>query len=489
MTTIDLKHLSRWLPATLVAVVVLLAGARLITLSMRDHAAQMHSAAQSTVTRETRLIEAQLQALTDRTRDEARRAARALGQGTTPAAGAGPGRGAFWMTADGTVARAGDADTAVSRALANEWAVTAARARAPTGILGPVRYGSQWIIAAYAPIEAPQAKAAAASPAWAVGYQSLDALLVRAGFGRVVKDGFAFQINQTDPLTHGVRELFGSRPDMPSDAVASAIRAPAAFSPPNASAYLQLALRPRTGWYPTGDLVSRTGLLLLLAWALVFGAHELTASLGRTQSALAQARKRLHAVNDRLGAEIEQHQALQRSLEHARYHDPFTGLPNRRYFMDQLDRALRELRNRRRQRIAIVLIDIDRFTLINDTLGHTAGDELMLQVAQRFAKALEGVECVLARWGSEQLAVLVHEVQSPAAVHAITTELQNARQEPFALRQHRVKIATRVGFTCIDSGLQRAEDALREADVALSVAKRQQNQLTVAYTPGMAAPP
>src|SRR5213082_905902 len=147
----------------------------------------------------------------------------------------------------------------------------------------------QWIIAAYAPIEAPQAKAAAASPAWAVGYQSLDALLVRAGFGRVVKDGFAFQINQTDPLTHGVRELFGSRPDMPSDAVASAIRAPAAFSPPNASAYLQLALRPRTGWYPTGDLVSRTGLLLLLAWALVFGAHELTASLDRTQSEIGRA--------------------------------------------------------------------------------------------------------------------------------------------------------------------------------------------------------
>src|SRR5437762_13811866 len=130
----------------------------------------------------------------------------------------------------------------------------------------------------------------------------------------------------------------------------------------------------------------------------------MTASLGRMQSALAQARKRLHAVNDRLGAEIEQHQALQRSLEHARYHDPFTGLPNRRYFMDQLDRALRELRNRRRQRIAIVLIDIDRFTLINDTLGHTAGDELMLQVAQRFAKRSEerrvGKEGRL-RWSAE----------------------------------------------------------------------------------------
>jgi diguanylate cyclase (GGDEF)-like protein len=487
VSSTGVKNLRRFLPATIMATVVLLAGARLITLSMRDHAAQMHSAAQITVTRETRLIEAQLLILADRTREEARRAARTLAQSaaSAPAAGAGPGRGAFWMTAGGTVVRAGDADTAVSRALANEWAVTAASARAPIGIFGPVRYGSQWIIAAYAPIEARQARAAAASPAWAVGYQSLDALLVRAGFGRVVKDGYDFEINQTDPLTHRARELFGSRPDMPSDAVASAIRAPAAFSPPTASAFLELALRPRTGWYPTLDLVTKTGLLLLLAWALVFGAHELMANLGRTQRALAQARKRLHAVNDRLGAEIEQHQALQQSLEHARYHDPFTGLPNRRYFMDQLDRALRELRTRRRQRIVIVLIDIDRFTLINDTLGHTAGDELMLQAAQRFAKALEGLEYVLARWGSEQLAVLVYEVESTAAADAIATQLLNARQEPFALRQHRIRIATRMGFTWIDSGLQRAEDALREADVALSVAKRQQNQLTVAYTPGM----
>src|SRR5207253_20045 len=81
------------------------------------------------------------------------------------------------------------------------------------------------------------------------------------------------------------------------------------------------------------------------------------------------------------------------------YHDPFTGLPNRRYLMDQLDRALREVRTRRRQRIAVVLIEIDRFKLINDTLGHTAGDELMLQAARRFARAVEGRQCVLAHWG------------------------------------------------------------------------------------------
>src|SRR5205085_2546466 len=195
-----------------------------------------------------------------------------------------------------------------------------------------------------------------------------------------------------------VRELFGSRPDVPADAVSGAIRAGAALSPPSASAYLGLAMWPRSGWYPVLDLATKTGLLLLLGWTFVFGAHELTASVRRTQGALAQVRKRLHAVNERLFNEMEQHQALQKSLEHARYHDSFTGLPNRRYLMDQLDRALREVRTRRRQRIAV---------------------------------------------------------------------------------------ASRIGLTCIDSGLQRVEEALREADIALSFAKRQPAQPIVAYTPGM----
>jgi len=110
----------------------------------------------------------------------------------------------------------------------------------------------------------------------------------------------------------------------------------------------------------------------------------------------------------------------------------------------------------------------------------------MLQAAQRFAKALEAWNMCWPVGGSEQAGrCWCYEVESSAATYTITTELLKVRQEPFALRQHRIKIATRMGFTWIDSGLQRAEDAVREADVALSVAKRQQNQLTAAYTPGM----
>ena len=487
MRATELKRYSHWLPATVVALLVALVGARLIMLSVHERAARMRTAAQGAVVRHARLIEAQLQALTDRARAEAQRASNILADGTHRVApgSATPGRDAFWMTASGTLLRAPEADATVARALASDWASTDAAARAGAGVFGPVRYGSQWLVAAQAPIELRSANGSAAAGARSVAYENLDALLVRARFGRLVNEGYDFELSQREPVGHEPRVFLSSRPGTLAEAVTSGINPPVALLPAAASGYLELAVRPRTGWYPTRDLVAEIGLVVVLAWALAFGTHDLTHTLSRTRAALATARRRLHAANQRLLVEIEQHQTLQQSLEHARYHDPFTGLPNRRYFMDQLDRALRELRTRHRQRIAIVLIDIDRFTLINDTLGHTAGDELMLQAAQRFAKALDGLECVLARWGGEQLAVLVYEVESTAAAYAITTEIQNARQEPFALRQHRIRIATRMGFTCIDSGLQRAEDALREADVALSVAKRHPNQLTVAYTPGM----
>ena len=97
-------------------------------------------------------------------------------------------------------------------------------------------------------------------------------------------------------------------------------------------------------------------------------------------------------MSARLSAEIEQRQDLQKSFDHARYHDAFTGLPNRRYFMNQLDRALKEVRTRQRPRIAVMLVDITRFRFINDTLGHTAGDELMMQAARRFANATANTE-------------------------------------------------------------------------------------------------
>ena len=474
--------LPSWLPAAAVAAVVALAGARLITLSVRDHAADLRRAAEGAVSQQAHGIEVQLQALLERGRGESRRAAGIVDsrQHFEPPLTAVPSRNAFWMAATGVLLRSGDADPAVSRALAGEWAAASAGGRPAAGLFGPVRYGSQWFLAAQAPIELPPSRSASAG-ARAFAYEALDGLLSRAGFQRLIREGYDIELFQGAPNSREPRMFLRSRAAALEEPVTAVIHPLDAASLPT-PAYLQLAIRPHAGWYPIVPIAADVAVLVLAAWALAFGAYDLAHGAGHARRALTTARERLRAVNARLTAEIEAHEALQKSLEHARYHDPSTGLPNRRHFMSQLDRALRDLHARRRQRLGIILIEIDRFTLINDTLGHTAGDDLLLQAAQRFAKVLEGKEHALARWGGDQCVALLHDVDSSADVRAIAAALHVARQEPFRLRRHRVKVATRIGFTCIERGPRRPEEALREADVALSVARRQSGPHTVEYT-------
>ncbi len=379
---------SQWLPTVMVLTVVLLAGGRLITLSVQERAEQMRGSAGRLVLRYGNTIEAQLQKLANRAR------------------------------ASGTRAE-------------------------------------------------------------------LDQLLSTLQLSRLVDPEYDFELSKVDSSGGRPRVFVSTQLDPLEDGITSRIRVPTGITQDLPNGYLQLALRPKTGWYPARDLVAAIGLLAFVAWLLAFATHDLVHSLHRARDALGLSRRQLQATNRKLVDAVEQRENLQKSFEHSRYHDAFTGLPNRRYFMEQLDRALREVRTRRRQRLAIMLIDIDRFKLINDSLGHTAGDELVVQAARRFQKATEALECVLARWSGDQFAMLVFDIESMDAALDIAALLQAALQESFELRKHRISVAARVGVTCIDSGLQRAEEAVREADVALSVAKRHDTASAVAYQPAM----
>jgi diguanylate cyclase (GGDEF)-like protein len=461
------RRYSHWLLPLLAAAAMVLVGARLITVSVHERAQQMRLAAQSVAARHARAIETELRALTERTRHEAQRAATAIGAQSLM-----PARGMLWVTSAGTVLRASDATAALAGAIASE----VPRAEdsgdaAPAVLFGPIRYGSQWIVAARAPIAPAPASAQPGTEAglWAVGYESLEALLARSRFGTLVNESYDFQLYQPNAATRQPRVFLSSQPSALAAPATSAIAQAGGVARSPAGEFLVLAIRPRGGWYPARELAAEIGLLAVLTWALAFGIYDLTHNLKRTRAALAAMRQRLHGVNERLVSEIEQRESLQKSFDHARYHDAFTGLPNRRYFMDQLDRALREVRTRRRQRIVIILIDIERFKLISDTLGHTAGDELLLQAAQRAAAVLDGVEHLLARWGADQLAVLLYEVDSVGAAQALADRLQELRREPFELRQHRISVTSRLGFTCIDSGQRAVGYAPGMAGAAISL--------------------
>ena len=174
-----------------------------------------------------------------------------------------------------------------------------------------------------------------------------------------------------------------------------------------------------------------------------------------------------------------------KKLRSPHYHDSFTGLPNRRYFLDQVDRALREMRTRSGREITALLISVGRYKVVTDTLGHTAGDELMVQITRLANQALAGQEFVLARWADDELALLVSAVHSAEGVLHIARLLQQALQTPIEIRRHRIMAATSMGATYVESGLQRAEEVLREADIALSSAKAQGGSRLVSYSSAM----
>jgi diguanylate cyclase (GGDEF)-like protein len=463
----------RSLPTLLVLLVVLTAGARLIYLSVLEHTARARATAETVVAASARRLETSLQAMFA----HASRAARSAVAGTDPGQ---LDRQAFLMSADDRLLAARDAEAPLAKGIADEW--KSAQAERPTpaaAILGPMRLGSQWLIAARVAVT----PADASGPAYAVAYTDLDAVIADARLSRLAAAGYDFEISQVEPRSAFPRIFVSSSSEPVADTVATRVALPA--DPAVAGSYLRLAVRPRAGWFPSGLLESEIAVLVFLAWLFAFGTHDLTHALDRARAALATARRRLHASHQQLAEEIQKRLDLQESFEHARYHDMFTGLPNRRHFMDELDRSLREVRRRRLQRLAVILVDISRLTLINHMLGHTAGDDLMVQVARRLEEITSSLDGSLARWSGDQFAVLLLDVDSADAALAVANRFQEQLRPPFHLRRYQLNVAATLGVTCIDSGQERAEDIVREADIALSVAKTRETTQAVLYAPHM----
>jgi diguanylate cyclase (GGDEF)-like protein len=478
-----------WVPTVVVLAVVLIAGSRLMYLSVQHHAAAARAAASTVAAGYVSKIEPDFQKLGNFASRQAAAAAKALADTSTftslesvPLA-----RNTFWMTAEDRVLASRPTEAANASGIASEWeSAEVARPVPGSSVLGPMRLGSQWLVSARVPVVPAIVGVQPASRGWAVSYSDLDDVISTGHLARLTDAGYDFELSQVEPRSSRSRIFVTSSTDPLVDAVITRIRLPAGFAPAIPGSYLAVSIRPRNGWYPATELASDIGLLAFLAWLLAFGTHDLSHALQRSRAALAAARRRLRTINQQLATEMQQRLSLQETFDHARFHDAFTGLPNRRYFMDQLDRALRDVRTKRRQRVAVIIVDISRFKLVNDMLGHTAGDELMVQAARRFEKSTSAFEGVLARWGGDQFAVLILDVTSTDMALQVAGLLQDELRTPFELRRHKLVVTATIGVTSVDSGQQRAEDVVREADIALTVAKRQETSKIVVYSPNMA---
>jgi len=174
---------------------------------------------------------------------------------------------------------------------------------------------------------------------------------------------------------------------------------------------------------------------------------------------------------------------LEAELLHQAFHDPLTGLGNRALFRDQLEVALAR-RDSVGSRVAIMFLDMDSFKEINDTLGHSAGDELLVMVATRLRSELRGEDTV-ARLGGDEFAILVAD--SPDAP-SLAARIGEALKQPFTLGVHLVHVSASIGIATGDAaGRTTAEQLLRNADLAMYQAKAAGGCSFVVYNSAMHA--
>ncbi|MEA2583270.1 MAG: hypothetical protein QOF33_1355, partial [Thermomicrobiales bacterium] len=181
--------------------------------------------------------------------------------------------------------------------------------------------------------------------------------------------------------------------------------------------------------------------------------------------------------------DVSERKALEARLAHQAFHDPLTGLPNRALLMDRLGHALARA-TRHPTTVAVLFLDLDGFKVVNDTLGHSAGDHLLVRTAQRLRDCLRDGDTVARVGGDEFVCVLedVNDANEPAAVAArIIARLG----EPIVLDGHEVVVTPSVGIAVSGVPSVPAEDLVRHADQAMYAAKRRGKARAALYEPGM----
>ena len=167
--------------------------------------------------------------------------------------------------------------------------------------------------------------------------------------------------------------------------------------------------------------------------------------------------------------DITERKAGEHLLQHMAGHDALTGLPNRKAFLDRLFRSLRRAQ-RGAYQFAVLFLDLDRFKLINDSLGHVVGDQLLIALAARLNECLRPGDLV-AHLGGDEFGILVDHIQSPMDASHVAGRVQASVSAPFRAGGQEVFTSASIGIAFSASGYERPEDLLRDADTAMYRAK------------------
>ena len=181
-----------------------------------------------------------------------------------------------------------------------------------------------------------------------------------------------------------------------------------------------------------------------------------------------------------LATDVTERLRAQQKLWHAAFYDALTGLPNRSLFMERLGQALERARGRTGGGFAVLFLDIDRFKLVNDSMGHRAGDQLLIAIARRLDRIRRAGDTV-ARLGGDEFAILIEGVGDPAAAGPVADRVQRELSQPFELNGQEVFTSASIGIALGGQQDHKPEDLLRDADTAMYRAKAQGSALHAVF--------
>jgi len=212
----------------------------------------------------------------------------------------------------------------------------------------------------------------------------------------------------------------------------------------------------------------------------------------RTLESTANAIRNAKGQTDKLvivNRDITERKRAEELLAHNAFHDGLTNLPNRALFLDRLQHALTLSKRHSNYKFAVLLIDVDEFKIINDSLGHSAGDALLIKIGQRLSDAVRRADTVarphnscepdkptnddrLARLGGDEFAILLDDIRDPIEAVRVAERIQIELATPFVVNQQQIVISASIGIASSTSPHTQAEDLMRDADLAMYRAKR-----------------
>ena len=184
------------------------------------------------------------------------------------------------------------------------------------------------------------------------------------------------------------------------------------------------------------------------------------------------------AVHDRTGKALRM-AGSQTDITERKVSDPLTGLPNRLLFIDRLGRLIKHSQRRKDHLFSVLFLDLDGFKMINDSLGHLVGDQLLVGVAMRLEKCLRSSDTVarlgetftVARLGGDEFTILLDDLKEPADANRAAERLMKALAPPFLLAGKEVFTSISIGIALSNTAYEQPEDMLRDADTAMYRAK------------------